>query len=140
MTQVLLPEGLAIQIGIKHQTTEDSNSVLPALIGRQGKEDERVNPGPHSYNGSYTDLKLQSKVAMDGLAGFQRSCEAALCHDPLQSYRQLLCQPQDFLTELNPSAASCGAIERKEEHPSRTDKIGMTTDESSMRAAHPRER
>lgn len=60
MTQVLLPEALAIQIGIKHQTTEGSDSFLSsALIGRQGKEDERVIPGPHSYNGSYTDLKLQ---------------------------------------------------------------------------------
>ena len=59
MTQVLLPEGLAVQIGIKHQTTEGSDSFLSsALIGRQGKEDERVIPGPHSYNGSYTDLKL----------------------------------------------------------------------------------
>jgi hypothetical protein len=59
MTQVLLPEGLAIQLGIKHQTTEGSDSFLSsALIGRQGKEDERVIPGPHSYNGSYTDLKL----------------------------------------------------------------------------------
>lgn len=59
MTQVLLPEGLAIHIGIKHQSTEGSDSFLPsALIGHQGKEDERVIPGPHSYNGSYTDLKL----------------------------------------------------------------------------------
>lgn len=60
MTQVLLPEGLAIQVGIKHQTTEGSDSFLSsALIGRQGKEDERVIPGPHSYNGSYTDLRLK---------------------------------------------------------------------------------
>ena len=59
MTHVLLPEGLAIQIGVKHQTTEGSDSFLSsALIGRLGKEDERVIPGPHSYNGSYTDLKL----------------------------------------------------------------------------------
>ncbi|MBW4045454.1 MAG: hypothetical protein HIU87_10720 [Acidobacteria bacterium] len=59
MTQVLLPEGLAIRIGVKHQGTEGSDGFLPAaLIGRQGKEEERVVPGPHSYNGSYSDLKL----------------------------------------------------------------------------------
>ena len=59
MTQVLLPEGLAVRIGIKHEDTVGSESFLSAaLIGRQGKEDERVIPGPHSYNGSYTDLKL----------------------------------------------------------------------------------
>ena len=59
MTQVLLPEGLAVCIGIKHQGTLYSDSFLPAaLIGRQGKDDERVIPGAHSYDGSYTDLKL----------------------------------------------------------------------------------
>ena len=59
ITQVLLPEGLALRIGIKHQGTEGSDSFLPdALIGRQGKEEERIIPGRHSYDGSYTDLKL----------------------------------------------------------------------------------
>jgi putative isomerase len=59
MTQVLLPEGLAIRVGIKHQDTVWAESFLPAaLIGRQGKDEERVIPGPHSYDGSYTDLKL----------------------------------------------------------------------------------
>jgi putative isomerase len=59
MTQVLLPEGLAVRIGIKHQDTVGSDSFLPAaLIGRQGKDEERVIPGAHSYDGSYTDLKL----------------------------------------------------------------------------------
>ncbi len=60
MTQVLLPEGLAVQIGIKDQGTEGSEAFLPsALIGRQGKFDERVVPGPHAYDGSYTDLTLR---------------------------------------------------------------------------------
>ena len=52
-------EGLAVRVGIKHQDTVWAESFLPAaLIGRQGKDDERVIPGPHSYDGSYTDLKL----------------------------------------------------------------------------------
>jgi len=59
MTQVLLPEGLAVQVGIKDQGTLSSDAFLSAaLIGRQGKSDERVVPGPHAYDGSYTDLKL----------------------------------------------------------------------------------
>lgn len=59
MTQVLLPEGLAIHVGIEQRSTEGLNSFLPtALIGRQGTDDERVFPGPHAYNGSYTDMKL----------------------------------------------------------------------------------
>ncbi len=56
---VLLPEGFAIRVGIKPQGTEGSERFLPgALIGRQGKDEERVVPGPHAYDGSYTDLTL----------------------------------------------------------------------------------
>jgi putative isomerase len=59
MTQVLLPAGLAVRVGVKHRGTEFNDAFLPAaLIGRQGKDDERVVPGPHAYDGSYTDLKL----------------------------------------------------------------------------------
>ena len=58
-THVLLPDGLAIRIGIKDQGTEGSDSFLPtALIGRQGKAEERVIPGPHTWDGSYTSLTL----------------------------------------------------------------------------------
>jgi putative isomerase len=58
-TQVLLPEGLAIQLGIKHRTTLASESFLSrALIGRQEVGAERVFPGPHAYDGSYTDLRI----------------------------------------------------------------------------------
>lgn len=59
MTEVLLPEALAVKVGIQHRTTSAQESFLDsALIGRQGAQDERVIPGPHSYNGSYTDMKL----------------------------------------------------------------------------------
>ena len=59
MTEVLLPEGLAVRVGIKDQGTEFGGGFLPqALIGRQGKDEERVVPGPHAYDGSYTELKL----------------------------------------------------------------------------------
>ena len=58
-TQVFLPEGLAIQIGIKHRTTLASESFLSrALIGRQEPGAEQVVPGPHAYDGSYTDLRI----------------------------------------------------------------------------------
>src|SRR6185312_8802359 len=58
-TQVLLPEGLAIRVGLKHRTTVASESFLAgALIGRQTTGAEHVFPGPHAYGGSYTDLRL----------------------------------------------------------------------------------
>lgn len=59
MTQVLLPEGLAIHAGLKQRSTAGSNDFLrTALIGELQKGAPRVFPGPHAYNGSYTDMRL----------------------------------------------------------------------------------
>ena len=61
-TQVLLPDGLAIHIGVQHNTTEGGDAFLSnALIGRQTPGAEEVFPGPHSWDGSYTDLRLSFK-------------------------------------------------------------------------------
>ena len=61
-TQVLLPEGLAIHVGLKHNTTENGDAFLgDALIGRLDSGAEKVTPGPHAWDGSYTDLRLDWK-------------------------------------------------------------------------------
>jgi putative isomerase len=58
-THVQLPGGLAIHVGMKHNTTEGGDAFLgDALIGRQSKGAEVVTPGPHSWDGSYTDLRV----------------------------------------------------------------------------------
>jgi len=58
-TQVLLPEGLAIQVGLKHNATEHGDLFLPgALIGRVEPDAEQVTPGPHAWDGSYTDVRV----------------------------------------------------------------------------------
>jgi putative isomerase len=59
ITHVLLPDGLAIRISVKHRTTVTSDSYLgDALIERQGDGSEQVFPGPHTWDGSYTELRL----------------------------------------------------------------------------------
>src|SRR4051794_33791150 len=59
-TQVLLPEGLAIHVGLKHNSTLNGDAYLgEALIGRLGKDVEKVTPGPHSWDGSYTRADLE---------------------------------------------------------------------------------
>ena len=59
ITQVLLPQGLAIHAGLKHNTTEGSDAFLQdALIGRLNPAAEQVTPGPHAWDGSYTDLRV----------------------------------------------------------------------------------
>jgi hypothetical protein len=61
-TQVLLPEGLAIHVGLKHNSTLYGDAFLQnALIGRLDTGAEQVIPGPHSWDGSYTDLRLTWK-------------------------------------------------------------------------------
>ncbi len=58
-TQVLLPEGLAIHLGLKHNTTESREAFLgDTLIGRLRPDAEQVFPGPHAWNGRYTDLRI----------------------------------------------------------------------------------
>jgi putative isomerase len=61
-TQVLLPEGLAIHLGLKHNSTLYQDTYLAdVLIGRQTQGAEQVFPGPHEWSGAYTDLRLSWK-------------------------------------------------------------------------------
>jgi len=57
--QVLLPQGLGIALGVRRRSSENSDAFLAnALIGRKGVDDEKVFPGPHAYDGSYSALRL----------------------------------------------------------------------------------
>ncbi len=61
-THVLLPEGLAIHVGMKHNSTLNGEAFLAdALIGRFGNGAEQVFPGPHAWDGSYTELRVDWK-------------------------------------------------------------------------------
>jgi hypothetical protein len=61
-TQVLLPQGLAVRLGFLQKTRLYGDSFLPtALIGRLDKNAEHVFPGPHAFDGSYSDLTLTWK-------------------------------------------------------------------------------
>ena len=61
-TQVLLPYGLAIHTGMKHNTTVSGDAFLEnTLIGRLEQGAEQVIPGPHSWDGSYTDMSVEWK-------------------------------------------------------------------------------
>ncbi|MGD0733111.1 MAG: trehalase family glycosidase [Terracidiphilus sp.] len=60
-TQVLLPEGLAIHVEMKHNTAlyDFSNTVLSNVgVGKLAPGAEKVILGPHSWDGSYTDAQV----------------------------------------------------------------------------------
>ena len=53
-THVLLPEGLAIHLGFKHNATVFGDDFLAQTSVGSGT----VFPGPHAWDGSYTELKV----------------------------------------------------------------------------------
>ena len=58
-SHVLLPDGLSVRISIHRRTTLNSEAVLTdPLIGRLAQDAEQVFPGPHAWDGSYTDLRI----------------------------------------------------------------------------------
>ena len=61
--QVLLPEAFTLRVGLKHNTSLNADAFLAdPLIGRHGAGNERaeeVFPGPHTSDGSYTELRLR---------------------------------------------------------------------------------
>lgn len=56
LSHVLLPEGLAVNLSVKEYRS--GRWLREALIGRKGENDEKILPGPHAYDGSYTELTL----------------------------------------------------------------------------------
>jgi hypothetical protein len=59
---VLLPEGFTLRLGLKHNSSLNSDAFLAeALIGRRsfhGEEVETVFPGSHAADGRYSELRL----------------------------------------------------------------------------------
>ena len=59
LSHVHLPEGIAINLGFKHYAGGDY--LKEALIGRRGQWDEQIHPGLRTYDGRYTDLRIDWK-------------------------------------------------------------------------------
>jgi glycogen debranching enzyme len=59
LQHVLLPEGLAINLAFKQHNWLNEKYLKEALIGKNGKNDEIITPGWHSWNGSFTELHIK---------------------------------------------------------------------------------
>ncbi len=57
LSHVLLPEGFALNLGLREY--RGRQYLKEALIGRKRAEEEQIHPGPHAYDGSYTELNLK---------------------------------------------------------------------------------
>ncbi|WP_263352991.1 MGH1-like glycoside hydrolase domain-containing protein [Acidicapsa acidisoli] len=83
-TQVLLPEGLAIHVGLKHNSTEYGDAFLKdVLIGRLTPGAEQVVPGAHSWDGSYTDLQISWRGHMLSIQSARDGSDLVLLATPL---------------------------------------------------------
>ncbi|MEI6277479.1 MAG: trehalase family glycosidase [Prolixibacteraceae bacterium] len=59
LSHVLLPDGLALNIGIKlHQNNAD-NYLKEAFISSRGNRPEKITPGYKAYDGSYSELTIE---------------------------------------------------------------------------------
>lgn len=59
LSHVLLPEGIALNIGIKFANTGPSDNYLrEAFISSRGDRPEQIVPGPHAFDGSYSELTI----------------------------------------------------------------------------------
>jgi putative isomerase len=85
-TQVLLPDGLAIHIGLKHNSTEFGEEYLEgALVGRLSPEAEQVTAGPHAWDGRYTDLRISWKGHSWRIQSARQGSDLVLLTTPLSS-------------------------------------------------------
>ena len=57
LSHVLLPEGVALNLGIKDYASR--GYLKEALIGRKDLNQEQIFPGIRTYDGAYTELRLQ---------------------------------------------------------------------------------
>jgi putative isomerase len=84
MTHVLLPYGLAIHIGMKHNTSVSGDAFLrDALIGRLEPDAEQVTPGPHSWDGNYTDLSVEWRAHKWRVRSAHAGADLVLLVEPL---------------------------------------------------------
>ncbi|MGP4038779.1 MGH1-like glycoside hydrolase domain-containing protein [Gracilibacillus sp. D59] len=108
LSHVLLPEGFAINIGIKEYS--DGNYLKESLIGRLEKGAEQVIPGAHAYDGSYTCVHVEWK-------GIEIKVETAQLDDDLV----LLVTPQTRMEKKSTLIIESGILWNRDGAVSRTE-------------------
>ncbi len=110
-TQVLLPEGLAIHVGLKHNSSLNGDAYLGnALIGRLEPGAEVVTPGPHTWNGSYTRADFAWKGHKWRIESAHDGDDLVLLIQPLKNVELI---PPTIVVSVNYLWDRPGTIERE---------------------------
>jgi putative isomerase len=116
MTHVLLPAGLAIHVGLKHNTTLWGDAFLSdALIGRMGQGAEEIFPGAHAWHGSYTDLRGSWKGHRWEVQSAHDGKDLVLLVQPLES-KPLSALPPTVIFSVDFLWNRPGTFERHDDH------------------------
>ncbi|HTB98222.1 MAG TPA: trehalase family glycosidase [Terracidiphilus sp.] len=114
-TQVLLPQGLAIHIGFKHNSTLNGDAFLAdTLIGRLDPGAEVVTPGPHSWDGSYTSADFEWKDHKWRVESAHDGDDLVVLIAPLKEVDRGL--PPTFVISANFLWGRPGTVERVDDH------------------------
>jgi putative isomerase len=116
MTQVMLPAGLAVHVGMKHNTTLWGDVLLPdALIGRMAHDAEEVFPGAHTWDGSYTDLRVSWKGHRWEVQSAHTGEDVVLLVQPLES-KPLSPLPPTIILSVDLLWNRPGTVQRYPDH------------------------
>jgi len=81
--QVRLPDGLAISVGLEHNTSEGGTEFLNNV--QIEDQNPRVHPGPHAWDGSYTGLTLTWEGTALRIRSAHDGSDLVLLVTPVQS-------------------------------------------------------
>ena len=114
-TQVLLPEGLAIHVGMKHNSSLFGVVWLgDALIGRLDKGAEKVKPGPHAWDGSYTRADYEWKGHKWRVESAQDGGDLVVLSEPLKKIELTL--TPTLVISVDVLWGRPGMVERRDDH------------------------
>lgn len=107
LSHVLLPQGLAVNLGIKEYA--GGYHLREALIGRFGKDDEQIHPGPRTYDGGFTELTLTWRGLQILVQSGVEDGDLLLLVTPLRSQRK----PAALVVEMGLLWNRPGTVERQ---------------------------
>lgn len=87
LCHVLLPEGFGINLAFKQHYWLGEKYLREALIGRRGEDVEQIAPGPHTYDGSYTQLEIKWEQLNARIETATESGDLVILVTPLEEFK-----------------------------------------------------